>query len=332
MLVRHGAERTPPRDHVDDRDADRWVTDASTASTTFTRVRFTANLLDADVDPRAWAVAREAEGWHGLSVADHLYTGNRAYPHVFVTAAALAMATTRPTISTAFVNNLLRSPVEVAQAALQLQVLSGGRFELGLGAGWADEEVIGASLRYPPPGERAGRFAESAQAIRELLHTGACHFTGEHYSIDVPRLGPMPDVPPRLAGSVGGPRTIREVTPHLDRVEIKAQSAATRGGALDLEVMADVTEGHLVDMIAAVRAVRPDIEISMFVLFGVGSDPVTTTVGATMDRGGGLFRRFFGTAEHVAEGLAWLESLGVSSASLSPMSKGAFEQLAPVVL
>jgi hypothetical protein len=70
----------------------------------------------------------------------------------------------------------------------------------------------------------------------------------------------------------------------------------------------------------------------MFVLFGVGDDPVTTNVGAVMERGGGLFRRFFGSPEHVAEGLAWLESLGLSSASLSPMSKGAFEQLAPCLL
>lgn len=300
--------------------------------TTVTEVRYTANLLDTDTDPRAWAIAREAEGWDALSVADHLYTGNRAYPHVFVTAAALAMSTTRPTISTAFVNNLLRSPVEVAQAALQLHQLSEGRFELGLGAGWADQEVVGASLPYPPPGERAGRFAEAARIVRELLHTGACRFDGRHYSIDVPRLGPLSDTPPLLVGSVGGPRTIREVTPHLDRVEVKAQSAATRGGALDLEVMATVTEDHLVELIESVRAVRPDVEISMFVLFGVGDDPVTTNVGAVMERGGGLFRRFFGAPEHVAEGLAWLETLGVSSASLSPMSRGAFEQLAPHVL
>ncbi len=235
------------------------------------------------------------------------------------------------TISTAFVNNLFRSPVEVAQAALQLQQVSDGRFELGLGAGWADEEVVGAGLRYPPPGERAGRFAEAAQIIRALLHDKSCRFEGEHYSIDVPRVGPDVD-PPLLIGSVGGPRTTREVTPHLDRVEVKAQSAATRGGALDLDVMATVTDDDLIDMIARVRAVRPDLDISLFVLFGVGDDPVTTSVAARMHRGGGLFRRFFGPPEHVAAGLQWLETLGVTSASLSPMSTGAYEQLAPVVL
>jgi alkanesulfonate monooxygenase SsuD/methylene tetrahydromethanopterin reductase-like flavin-dependent oxidoreductase (luciferase family) len=294
-------------------------------------VRYTVNLLEAGVDPREWAQRREAEGWHALSVADHLFTSRRPYPHVWVTATAMAMATQRIAISTAFVNNLLRSPVEVAQAALQLQVVSDGRFELGLGAGWADEEITGSGLRYPPPGERAAMYAESARIVRALLHEGACSFHGEHYDIEVPAIGPAVAAPPLLVGSLGGPRTIREVTPHLDRVELKAQSAATRGGSLDLTVMAEIPDAHLLEMIERVRAVRPDIGLSMFCLFSVGDDPVTERLAATMAEGG-LFRRFFGAPEHVAEGLAWLESIGVGSVSLSPMTPHSLEQLAPFVL
>jgi alkanesulfonate monooxygenase SsuD/methylene tetrahydromethanopterin reductase-like flavin-dependent oxidoreductase (luciferase family) len=295
-------------------------------------VRFTVNLLGVEEDPATWAREREQEGWHALSVADHVYTPRHAYPHVWVSATAMAMATTDVTISTAFVNNLLRSPVEVAQAALQLQRVSGGRFELGLGAGWADDEITGSGLRYPPPGERAGRFAEAAQIIRALLHDGACTFHGSHYDIDIPLIGPATDPPPLLVGSVGGPRTIREVTPHLDRVELKAQSAATKGGSLDLDVMANIPDEHLVELIERVRAVRPDIEISMFMLLSVGDDPVTTNVGDAMRAGGGLFRRFFGAPEQVAEGIAWLESLGISSASLSAMTPHTLSALAPHVL
>ncbi len=295
-------------------------------------VRFTVNLLGVEDDPARWAREREQEGWHALSVADHVYTPRHAYPHVWVSATAMAMATTGVTISTAFVNNLLRTPVEVAQAALQLQRVSGGRFELGLGAGWADAEITGSGLRYPPPGERAGMFAESAQIIRTLLHDGSCRFSGAHYAIDVPMIGPATDPPPLLVGAVGGPRTIREVTPHLDRVELKAQSAATKGGSLDLEVMANVPDDHLIDLIDQVRAVRPDIELSMFTMLSVGDDPVTTRVGDAMRAGGGLFRRFFGPPEHVAEGLAWLESLGISSASLSAMTPDSITTLAPHVL
>ena len=303
----------------------------SVVGTSVGLVKFTVNLLEADVDPRAWARRRESEGWNALSVADHLFTSNRPYPHVWVTATAMAMATERATISTAFVNNLLRSPVEVAQAARQLQVVSDGRFELGLGAGWAEEEITGSGLRYPPPGERAGMYAESAQIVRALLHDGACTFRGEHYDIDVPKLGPAIDAPPLLVGSVGGPRTIREVTPHLDRVELKAQSAATRDGSLDLSVMSAIPDAHLLTLIEQVRAVRPDIELSMFCLFSVGDDPVTERLAGTMGDHG-LFRRFFGAPQHVAEGLAWLESIGIGSVSLSPMTPHSLEQLAPFVL
>jgi hypothetical protein len=294
-------------------------------------VKYTVNLLEADVDPREWARRREAEGWNALSVADHVFTSTRPYPHVWITATAMAMSTERVTISTAFVNNLLRSPVEVAQAARQLQVVSDGRFELGLGAGWADEEITGSGLRYPPPGERAAMYAESAMIVRALLHEGACSFHGEHYDIEVPMLGPAVAVPPLLIGSVGGPRTIREVTPNLDRVELKAQSAATRGGSLDLTVMAAIPDSHLLTMIDHVRAVRPDIELSMFCLFSVGHDPATERLSGMMAEGG-LFRRFFGPPQHVAEGLAWLESIGISSVSLSPMTPHSLEQLAPFVL
>jgi alkanesulfonate monooxygenase SsuD/methylene tetrahydromethanopterin reductase-like flavin-dependent oxidoreductase (luciferase family) len=295
-------------------------------------VRFTVNLLGVGDDPAAWAREREQEGWHALSVADHVFTSRHAYPHVWVSATAMAMATTGVTISTAFVNNLLRTPVEVAQAALQLHRVSGGRFELGLGAGWAVDEITGSGLRYPPPRERAGMFAESAEIIRQLLHEGACRFRGDHYRIEVPMVGPAAESPPLLVGAVGGPRTIREVTPHLDRVELKAQSAATKGGSLDLEVMANVPDEHLIELIEFVRAVRPDIEISMFMLLSVGDDPVTSRVGDAMRAGGGLFRRFFGAPEHVAEGIEWLESLGISSVSLSAMTPDSLKALAPHVL
>lgn len=299
-------------------------------------MKYTVNLLGANDDPVAWARRREAEGWDSLSVADHFFTGTRAYGHVFVSAAAMAMATESVAISTAFVNNLFRSPVEVAQAALQLQRISGGRFELGLGAGWAEAEATGAGIAYPDPAIRASMFIEAVQIVRHLLHEGSCRFEGQHYGIDVPTIGPFgADVdvpPPPLIGSVGGRRTAREVTPHLDRVEIKAQSSATRGGDLDLVAMSQVTDEHLLDMVRRVREAQPGVEISMFTLFSVGGDPITRSVADVMRSGGGMFRRFFGSPEQVADGLAWLESVGIARASLSPMTDDALALLAPKVL
>ncbi|MCZ0943574.1 MAG: LLM class flavin-dependent oxidoreductase, partial [Gammaproteobacteria bacterium] len=71
------------------------------------------NLPVRDFDqPGAWAKAKEAQGWHGICASDHLFLGDHRYPHVFVTAMAMAGATERITVTTSFANNLFRSPVE----------------------------------------------------------------------------------------------------------------------------------------------------------------------------------------------------------------------------
>ncbi|MYE86130.1 MAG: LLM class flavin-dependent oxidoreductase, partial [Gammaproteobacteria bacterium] len=108
------------------------------------------NLPVRDFDqPGAWAKAKEAQGWHGICASDHLFLGDHRYPHVFVTAMAMVGATERIRVTTSFANNLFRSPVEFAQAALALQTFSGGRFEAGLGAGWAAAEMRAMGMTYP---------------------------------------------------------------------------------------------------------------------------------------------------------------------------------------
>src|SRR4051794_1120573 len=82
----------------------------------------------------AWAQARERDGWDGICVSDHLFVGMAAaFPHLWVKATELACATARIRLMSSFANNLFRSPVEFAHAALTLQQVSGGRFEAGLG-------------------------------------------------------------------------------------------------------------------------------------------------------------------------------------------------------
>lgn len=292
-------------------------------------MEYVTNFMDASIDPAEWARRREDQGWDILSVADHFYTPGHPFPHVWVTAAALAGATEHVGITTAFVNNLFRSPVEVAQAALMLHKVSNGRFELGLGAGWAEPEMLGAGMVYPAPRDRAGAFVEAAQIVRSLLHTGACEFSGEYYQIDIADLGPVSDTPPLLVGSVGGPRTVREVTPHCDRVEIKASSAATRGGVLDMAAMSQVTERHLLDMIDRVRAVDESIELGMFVLCNAVDNERTRGIESML--GNSLFARFFGAPQKVAEGLEWLDELGIGRCQVSPLDDASFDLLAPLL-
>lgn len=292
-------------------------------------MEYVSNLMDADADVAEWARRREGQGWQVLSVADHFYSATRPFPHVWVSAAAIASATTHVTVTTAFVNNLLRSPVEVAQAALMMQSVSHGRFELGLGAGWLREEVVAAGMTFPEAADRAGAFVEATTIIRSLLHTGAAQLDGKYYTVDARGLGPLSNKPPRLVGSVGGPRTVREVTPLLDRVEIKASSHSTRGGALDFAAMATIPDSHLADMVARVRDVRPDIEIGMFVFCNAGTDARTKQLHEALK--GSLYGRFFGPVAHLAEGLAWLEDQGVSRTQISPLDDATFDALAPLL-
>ena len=77
-----------------------------------------------DVEPVSWAVEKEAEGWHGICASDHFWVGATRYPHVFVAATQMACATQRIKLTTSFCNNLFRSPVEFAQAALSLKAES----------------------------------------------------------------------------------------------------------------------------------------------------------------------------------------------------------------
>ena len=145
-------------------------------------------------EPEIWASEMEAAGWDGICASDHLWVTD-PYPHVYVSATQMACATESIQITTSFCNNLFRSPVEFAQACLALQRASGGRFEAGLGAGWAESEMVAMGLDYPAPGERISRYIEAMQVAGDLLRTGQCQFSGEYYQVDITgdnHLGPLP--------------------------------------------------------------------------------------------------------------------------------------------
>ena len=101
-------------------------------------------------------------------------------------------------------NNDLRHPVVLAREAAGLADLSGGRFELGLGAGYAQPEYDRAGLRFDPAGVRVARLCESVQVLRSLLAGETTTFAGEHYTVTEERLDPAPATPvPILVGGNG---------------------------------------------------------------------------------------------------------------------------------
>lgn len=287
----------------------------------------------AEIAPDQWAKLKESEGWHGICASDHLWVGPTRYPHVFVAATQMACATNSITITTSFCNNLFRSPVEFAQAALALQAASNGRFEAGLGAGWEQDEIEAIGQTFPDGPTRVSMYVEALQIVRQLLATGQCQHRGEYYQIDIAddhRLGLVSDQPPPLIASAGGPRALREVTPLVDRVEIKASARASRVGHLDLEIMASVTEEEVRRNIERVRTVSETVPIGIFLLVGVGDHPGVQGMKAVL--GDGYLAQFYGEAGQVGEALAGLETMGIDRVQLTEIAPDTHTALASVLL
>jgi alkanesulfonate monooxygenase SsuD/methylene tetrahydromethanopterin reductase-like flavin-dependent oxidoreductase (luciferase family) len=172
------------------------------------------------------ATARHAAatGWDGVWVADHFMPNEPGpYPPEEPTleagslVAALAAAVDRVRIGTLVYGNTYRHPAVVANMAATVDHVSGGRFVLGLGAGWQVNEHEAYGIELPPVGERVDRFAEAVQVIRSLLTDPATTFAGKHYRLAGARCEPKPvqDRLPILVGA-SGDRMLGIVARHAD--------------------------------------------------------------------------------------------------------------------
>ena len=184
--------------------------------------------------------------------------------------------------------------------------------------------MVATGQVFPPGPQRARMYREALLIVKELLHTGRCSFQGEHYQVDVPVVGPLSDPPPPLVASVGGPWTVKHITPIVDRVELKF-GRTTRGGALDLAAMATVTRDELAGMVEEVRAVRDDIPIGLFLLMAVGDSPEVTATAEVLGRN--LCGGFVGEPTKVLENLHALREVGISRIQVTELVPGSIAAL-----
>ncbi len=293
-----------------------------------TRVRFIPTLLDDSTAPGRWAAEREAEGWDGVAVSDHVAIEAQTVSHVWVAATEMALATSTVTVATAFANNLMRSPVEFAHAALTLQRASHGRFEAGLGAGWDQTEMNAMGVRFPPTAnERAGRYIEAVTIVRALFDARSASFSGEWYSVDIASIGPAVAVAPALVVSVGGPRTTAALTPLADVIEVKLPGFATTGkGSLYPRALHAVTFDHVTRRISQVRDLRPDAVIGLFLTVGCGAEPVVGVLRQKLE--GSVSAGLFGEPAEVAATVRAIAGLGVSRVGLGSVTPTTYARLA----
>jgi probable F420-dependent oxidoreductase len=188
-------------------------------------------VFTGQADAKEWpAFARRVEdaGFSTLLVADH-YTNPMACGPLIASAAS---ATTTLRVGSYVYNNDFRPPALLAKEAATIDVLSGGRLELGLGAGWAKAEYVLAGLMFDPPGVRLSRFEESIGVIKRLLAGEAVEHRGEHHRLRGLTGSPMPvqhPIPLLIGG--GGPRMLRVAAREADIVGFVPPSRP--GGGLD---------------------------------------------------------------------------------------------------
>ncbi len=172
-------------------------------------------VSESVLDGPAWADhARRVEGAGvgSLLIRDHFSAGafgQQLAPFSALTAAAAVTADLR--VGTMVLSNDFRHPAIVAHEAASLHHLSGGRFELGLGAGWYEPEYRAAGIRFDAAGRRIDRLEESLSIIKSLLAGDPVRHTGTWYQIDGLDLDVMPERHgrPRLLIGAGGPRMLR---------------------------------------------------------------------------------------------------------------------------
>ena len=109
-----------------------------------------------------------------------------------------------------------RNPALLAKMAATLQDLTGGRYILGLGAGWLEEEYAAYGYDYPSGGTRVAQLAEAIQVVRAMWAESPATFHGEHYRIERAVCLPKPEPPPPIMIGTNGPKALRVVARHAD--------------------------------------------------------------------------------------------------------------------
>jgi probable F420-dependent oxidoreductase len=211
----------------------------------------------------AWAgFARRAEelGYDTLLVPDHL---SRQLSPIAALSAAAAV-TSRLRIGPYVFANDFRHPLVMAREAATLDVLSGGRLELGLGAGWRRSDYRQLGYAYAAPGRRVDRLVEALGIVKRLLAGETVTHRGEHYTLEGARIAPMPvQRPVPLHIGAGGPRMLRLAAREADIVGLIPQF--TRGG---IPRLTDATEGALARKVELLRTAAGDrfsaLELSVY--------------------------------------------------------------------
>jgi probable F420-dependent oxidoreductase len=203
------------------------------------------------VNRSAWVeLARrvEAHGYSTLTMPDHFTDQLAPVPAMM----AAADATTTLRVGALVLDNDYRHPAVLAKELATIDVLSDGRLEVGLGAGWMRTDYDATGMTYDPAGVRVERFVEGLAVLRGLFGDGPLTLDGSYYSIHdldgMPKPVQRPH-PPFLIGG-GGRRVLSIAAREADIVGI---NGTIRSGAVDADAISTMSSEAVDQKVAIVR-------------------------------------------------------------------------------
>jgi F420-dependent oxidoreductase-like protein len=187
-------------------------------------------------------IADEA-GFSGFSVMDHYFqmehAGSAAEPmlEAYTTLGHVAARTERMTLGVLVTGVMYRHPGLLAKIVTTLDVLSGGRGRLGVGASWYEREQVGLGVPVVPVAERFERLEETLQICLQMWSDDNGPFNGRHYQLAETLCVPQPlsrPHPPILVGGGGEKKTLLLVARYADACNVFGSSPADVAGKLDV--------------------------------------------------------------------------------------------------
>jgi F420-dependent oxidoreductase-like protein len=187
-------------------------------------------------------IADEA-GFSGFSVMDHYFqmehAGSAAEPmlEAYTTLGHVAARTERMTLGVLVTGVMYRHPGLLAKIVTTLDVLSGGRGRLGVGASWYEREQVGLGVPLVPVAERFERLEETLQICLQMWSDDNGPFNGRHYQLAETLCVPQPlsrPHPPILVGGGGEKKTLLLVARYADACNVFGSSPADVAGKLDV--------------------------------------------------------------------------------------------------
>ena len=201
-------------------------------------IKFGALLRQAD---NQWSrIAESARicddlGFHAIHFIDHLLAIPDPSGDIlesWTTMTACAAMTRRVRVSANVLCNSFRSPALLAKMAASLDVISGGRLELAMGAGWHEPEYKAYGYDFPSPGVRIEQLGEAVRLIKRLWTGEPVDFAGRHYHLEGGRCRPRPvqsPRPPLVIGGAGERKMLRLVAEEADVWNCSAGNYAKLG-------------------------------------------------------------------------------------------------------